>query len=258
MPPCEHSAGRKAGHGPAATPAQGRGAPPAAPHPLRGPRPPGSCALAGRRLPGASKDPPHRPLWARGARSNHVKTRPGSGWQAGTHLSRRRRARHHAVPAGPCAAAGGFPATRRRGRTRTRSPNTRQPDAPHFRRRKSRPPLSPAPEIHCTQAPQEVPPPPQASTAGSPAPRRKSHAPPVRAGGPKGVAEMAEAWCRCSTPRPPGPRPARSATIWRRRGGPSGGGGAEGPRILTAAGWKNYRVRRRPRLYEQPAGCLKP
>lgn len=79
MPPCEHSAGREAGHGPAATPAQGRGAPPAAPHPLRGPRPPGSCALAGGRLPGTSKDPPHRPLWARGARSNHVKTRPGSG-----------------------------------------------------------------------------------------------------------------------------------------------------------------------------------
>ena len=83
MPPCEHSAGRKAGHGPAATPAQGRGAPPAAPHPLRGPRPPGSCALAGRRLPDASKDPPHRPLWARGARSNHVKTRPGSGSERG-------------------------------------------------------------------------------------------------------------------------------------------------------------------------------
>ncbi|KAJ8796630.1 hypothetical protein J1605_017848 [Eschrichtius robustus] len=47
------------------------------------PRPPGSCALAGRRLPGASKDPPHRPLWARDARSNHVKTRPGSGSERG-------------------------------------------------------------------------------------------------------------------------------------------------------------------------------
>lgn len=196
-------------------PVQGRGAPHAVPHPQWGLGTLGSDTLAGGRFPGASKDPPPQPLWARGARSNSVETRPGSGSgsERGAESVPRSgcarpprttppkggRRRHTACGCGPELKMAGqhspvtpppsppprsaSRAVRCRPRLQShaargtdadaqvpespprRGPKTRQPNAPHFRRRKSPPRLCPTPEIppaiFHAQARGEVPPPPR-------------------------------------------------------------------------------------------------
>ncbi|XP_064335350.1 basic proline-rich protein-like [Camelus dromedarius] len=245
---------------------------------------PGPPCARGGRLPGASKGTPHRPPWARGARSNHIDHPDALGVGGagrpvppGTHrrhqdaaahtraegAGRRMAGRHSPVTAPPSPPPRSAsravrchrrsPATGRPGRTQTRrTPSLRpdaapQPGSPTLRisgagspgsasapRRKSRPAPSHAgaagsPASAPTPAPPEVQPRtvvPRVAPAG--------RDPRVGRGDCTNTVVVFGPWPPGSRPR--GRRPCEDARKECAVPAGRGRGGAEGPRVLTAAG----------------------